>query len=208
MNEINKIHQQDGSERRQKRFVIEKDFQSRFTLKICLFAGGLVLAYGILILLMVRLNYEMLLQHAMMQMPTAIDTLKREYRTYSLLLVGVLVIVIPFLYGIGLLLTQKIAGPLIAVQKRLRDFGNGKKGVRLRLRDGDEFKNIESIFNFAMSSFDERQDIEIKNLELLKRFVREKNFDECERVIQSMIDLKNRPQIGGQSSQTPIPGEF
>lgn len=198
---------ESGFERRQSRFVIEKNFQNRFTLKICLFGGGLVLAYGVLVLFMIRLNYEMLLNHAMIQMPTSIDSLQREYRLYSVLLMLVLVLVIAFLYGVGLLLTQKIAGPLIAVQKRLRDFGNGKSGVRLRLRQKDEFKSIESIFNFAMEAHDQRQSAEIKELELAKRMLREKNTEEAERLIQKVIDSKKSPKEFGISSEIKIPGE-
>jgi hypothetical protein len=203
----NPIKKPTGFERRKSRFIVERNFQSRFTLKICMVAGGLVLIYGALVLFMIRLNYEMLINHALIQMPTTVETLQREFRLYSVLLVLVLVLVIAFLYGVGLLLSQKIAGPLIAVQKQLRDFGEGHTGVRLRLRQHDEFRNIETVFNFAMKSFDKRQAEEQKILEAAIRANREGHVQESERLIRNLLETRSSPKKAA-SDKVPIPGEI
>jgi len=145
-------------EKRKKRYVIEKDFQYRFTLKLCLVGGGLLITYGGLVLYMIRLNYEMLIHNALIQMPDVVSGLQHEFRLLSLLLVAVLVLVIAFLFGLGLLLTHQIAGPLLALQARLKDIANGKKGVRLRLRRGDEFQNIANAFNNAMDHIEQKSE--------------------------------------------------
>jgi nitrogen fixation/metabolism regulation signal transduction histidine kinase len=105
---------------------------------------------------MLKLNYEMLRDNALLQMPNAVPGLTREFRMYSLGFIGALILCIVVLFVFGLVMTQRIAGPLIALQRRLKDFADGKEGVRLRLRKDDEFHNLEAIFNMAMEAHDKR----------------------------------------------------
>jgi len=132
------------------RVVIERDFQFRFTLRICLIAGVILLVYGGIYLFIMNSNYDMLIGHAHVQMPYRAESLRREFRLFSLGLVAMMILLIGVFFVLGLVLTQRIVGPVVALRRCLRDVADGKKNVRLRLRQGDEFRNMEQLFNAAM----------------------------------------------------------
>jgi methyl-accepting chemotaxis protein len=146
----------DSNKRRTKNLVIEKQFQYRFALGVCIFGGLLLFSFGGMLLYVIKLNFDMLAQNALLQMPTALAELRREHRLLSLALLVVLIILIGILFALGLLLTHRIAGPLFALQNRLLEFGNGKRGVRLKIRKEDEFKKLEEVFNESMLKFEDR----------------------------------------------------
>jgi methyl-accepting chemotaxis protein len=150
------MNSQKSNQRRTKNLVIEKQFQYRFALGVCIFGGLLLFSFGGMLLYVIKLNFDMLAQNALLQMPTALAELRREHRLLSLALLVVLIVLIGILFALGLLLTHRIAGPLFALQNRLLEFGNGKRGVRLRLRKEDEFKKLEEVFNESMLKFEDR----------------------------------------------------
>ena len=142
--------------RRKRRLVIKGDFQYRFTLRACLIASLIFLTFGAVLLLLIKSNFDMLREDALIQMPAFVDALRREYRLISLSTVTVLVLMTAFQFGLGLLLSSRVAGPLHALKRRLRDFSEGRNPVRLRLRQSDEFRNLEEVFNRSMEAHEER----------------------------------------------------
>lgn len=143
-------------EKRRSRVVIERDFQYRVTLRICLIAGLMLVAFGTGLLFLVKLSYEMLVQNALLQMPEMVSSLQREFRLVSLGIVTAFIVMIGIMVGLGLVLTQRLAGPLYAFKRQLQAFSDGRSGVRLSLRLGDEFAGLAVTFNEAMERADER----------------------------------------------------
>lgn len=143
--------------RRKKRLVIERHFQYRLTLKICFAAAGIFLIFGGILMFLVKMNYEMLVQNALLQMPEMVTQLQREFRLISLALVTSFIIMVGIMFGLGLLLSQKLAGPIFALRRQLKEFADGKTGIRLSLRTGDEFMPLADTFNSAMESWEQRQ---------------------------------------------------
>lgn len=143
--------------RRQTALIIERDFQYRMTLRICLLASSVFLIFGSVLLFLVKINYETLIQDALIQMPDMVQALRREFRLLSLGMVTVLIVMVGVMFGLGLVLTNRIAGPLLALKRQLQNFAEGKSGVRLNLRAKDEFQNLQNVFNSAMESHDQRQ---------------------------------------------------
>jgi methyl-accepting chemotaxis protein len=151
--------------RRRLKIVVERDFQYRFTLKLCLLGGVVVIGFGVLFLFIMKLSYSTLLDTAIGKLPSQmIADLEREYRMIKYLVVAGLVAIIGALFGLGLVVSQKLAGPIVALQRRLRDFSEGKTGVRLTLRKDDEFQNIQTVFNSAMESFEDRYNQKIERV--------------------------------------------
>jgi len=144
-------------ERRHNRVVVDREFQFRFALQVCLVAGTLFLLFGGVLLLFIKMNYDMLREGALIQMPEMVEGLRREFRFVSLGTVTALIIMTACLFGLGLVLSERVAGPLFNLKRRLRDFADGKSPVRLRLRSNDEFRNLEDVFNSAMEIHDRRQ---------------------------------------------------
>jgi methyl-accepting chemotaxis protein len=144
-------------QRRKPRLVIEKDFQYRFTLKICLVNGFLITLFAGIFLFFINLNYDMLINGALRHLPETVVQLRREFRLIVALMLAALVALILLLFISGLYLTQQIAGPLFSLKSRLKEFADGKSKVRMHLRQSDEFHNLEELFNYAMERHEERR---------------------------------------------------
>ena len=150
------MKQSQGDERRRNRFVVEREFQFRYALKICSIGAIVLLIFGLSVLYLLKHNYDMLIESALLTMPSSVDGLQREFRMISLSFLGSLVLLVGVLFFFGILMTQRIAGPILSLKRRLYDFAQGESGVRLHLRQDDEFKNLELLFNTAMERYDER----------------------------------------------------
>lgn len=178
--------------RKQRVLVVEKDFQFRFTLKILLTNGLILLVFGGAILFVVRLNYEMLIRDALIQMPDMVSNLRHELRVLSLVVSLGLVLMLSLIFLTGLFLTQKIAGPLYAFKRRLKEFGSGNAGVRLKLRTGDELQSLEALFNESMEFYDEQLRFTRKELEELQVLVESKFGQEK---IQTLLQRLPTPKV-------------
>jgi methyl-accepting chemotaxis protein len=180
------------NERRNRRVIIEKDFQYRFTIKMCLIGGMLLIAYGGLVLYMLRISYEALRDNALLLMPDMVASLHREERLLSFLLIASLVLLIAFLFGLGLLLTHKIAGPLLQLQKRLYDFCEGKRGIRIHFRKNDDFHVIADSFNSAMEIYESRQEHLWRKLQDIAQSSTE---ERVKKQIESLIENEKKPAL-------------
>ena len=164
------------NQKRQPRLIIEKDFQLRFTLKICILNGVLFAVFAGVFLYFIGINYEMLIDGALQaysgSTQNPIADLQRERNFVASLVVGALIFMILILFISGLYLSQQVAGPLFSLKSRLREFAEGRPRVRMHLRRGDEFKNLEDIFNFAMEKHEERRSELQAKLEKLKGHIK------------------------------------
>ena len=90
--------------------------------------------------------------------------------------------------ALGLYLTQRVAGPLFALKRRLQEFTDGRMGVRLKLRTEDEFHELEESFNVAMESHDRRRaDLE-QALAVAEKLIRGNNPEAAIQKIQSLLE--------------------
>ncbi len=177
------------SQRRNRlKLVIEKDFQYRFTINMCLIAGLIFLLCGGILLLIVRMNYEAFIQYAVLQMPATVSQLERELRMLSLGLVAALLLMVSMLFGLGLMLTHRVAGPLYALKRRLEEFSEGQSGVRLNLRTKDEFHNLERVFNRAMEVHDLKQKETTLLLDTVLTKLRSQNAKDAESLVSKFVD--------------------
>lgn len=151
--------------RRSPRLVVDRNFQLRFAIRISLITGSILLLFTAFVLFFVKSNYDMLVREALIQMPDSAEVLMQEFRFLLFTVSTGLVVLIPTLFGIGLYLSKSVAGPVWALRRRLSEISNGRQGVRLRLRNGDELKSLELDFNSAIETL-ERQ-IPKKNPESL-----------------------------------------
>lgn len=135
--------------KRRKRILIEKDFQYRFTLKLCLISGLLFAVFTGISLFFIKLSYEMLIQSALIQMPEMVTKLRWEFRSLSMAMFVNWALFVGAIFAVGVLYTQRIAGPVYALRRKFQDFPKDLKLQRLRLRKGDEFRSLEVSYNHA-----------------------------------------------------------
>ena len=126
-----------------KKYWINHRFQLRYCLILVLCGAGLsavlgVYSYTYLRVALNELNGPSMFAHGM----TATSLLTSYITTLtivSLCFCGIL-------FGIGLILSHRIAGPLYAFERFLKDLLEGKDSS-LKLRAGDEFKQLETLAN-------------------------------------------------------------
>ncbi len=145
-----------NNRRNRVKLVLDKDFQYRFTLTLCLVAALLFAVFMGLTLFFNKLSYESLTQAAIVQRPDAVEELRWEFRMVSYSLVFSLVVFTTVLFFTALFLSRKIVGPLYAMKRRLQEIALGQEGVRLRLRTDDEFQDLAEVFNLAVESYDQK----------------------------------------------------
>jgi methyl-accepting chemotaxis protein len=144
-------------------------------------------------LLMMKLSYNALLDTALGKLPPyLIQEMQREFRIISTIVVAGIVMIIGILFGLGLVISQKLAGPIVALQKRLRDFSEGKKGVRLNLRKDDEFQNIQTVFNTAMESFEERYNQKLDKISEAYSDLLNKNSTSAESKLAKFLETEGK----------------
>jgi len=168
--------------------VIEKNFQYRFTINMCLIAGLVFMVCGGILLLVVRINYEALIKYAVLQMPGTVAQLERELRMLSLGLVAALILMVSMLFALGLVLTHRVAGPLYQLKRRLEEFSEGRHGVRLNLRTKDEFHNLERVFNKAMETHDLRQKETEQLIQGVLTKIRAQKTHDAESLLSSFVE--------------------
>lgn len=149
----------DRRNNRRRRFVIEREFQYRLTLRICMIASLVFLVFCGALLFIMRVNYEALVQNALLQMPEMVPQLQRDFRLSLTAIVSMLILMVSVIFGVGLILTQRLAGPLYALRRQLHGFSRGQRGVRLSLRSGDDFLPLAESFNQAMETHDKRMSL-------------------------------------------------
>jgi len=162
-----RLRRREGSEnmtttisphRRRKRLLIEKDFQYRFTLKLCLISGLLFAVFTAISLFFIRLSYEMLIQSALIQMPEMVTKLRWEFRSLSMAMFVTWALFVGAIFVVGVLYTQRIAGPVYALRRKLQDLSKDLKFHKLKFRQGDEFHSLEVSYNRAVETLEKHLD--------------------------------------------------
>ena len=179
--------------RRRINLIVDRDFQFRFSLKILLATGLVFFLFGGTFLFLIRLNYDMLIQDALIQMPDMVDSLRREFRLISYGMMGAFILMLSAIFLVSLYMSLQVAGPLYALRKRLKEFADGRSGLRLHLRNRDEFHSLEETFNLAMENHDLRQRILKENLDKCLKYIGNDEQDAAKQIIKELQkDLPNK----------------
>lgn len=104
-----------------------------------------------------------------------------------------ILIILPILFIFGIYFSHKIAGPLFRIEETLRVIGTGKLGFRVRLRKGDELKELETAVNDMIAGLEKIQAEEKKRVgslltELYQLFDQIHNLQQLPQDIRDKID--------------------
>ena len=69
------------------------------------------------------------------------------FNTVSWTVVLELIVLVPIVSWLGILLTHKIAGPLVRIRAALADMENGKFDIHIQLRKGDALVDLAEDIN-------------------------------------------------------------
>lgn len=176
------------SNKRRKKYLIEKDFQYRFTFKLCIIAGVLFACFTGLALFFIKLSYEMLIQNALLHMPEMVDKLRSEFSTLSLAIMGNWILFVGTIFVLGVIYTQKIAGPVFALKKRLLDLNATGSLDPIRLRQGDEFHSLANVYNRAMDTLKDKNESQLKKLKKIRSHLQKNSSDDALSLLNKTIE--------------------
>ena len=87
-------------------------------------------------------------------------------RNVNMALVMNLLFISPIIFIIGLLSSHKIAGPLYRIEKAITDISKGSIGLKIKLRRGDELKDLADVVNTLTDNL--RNSVDLSNESVLK----------------------------------------
>ena len=84
--------------------------------------------------------------------PQIYDFIMGEKRKILIYLIVLTCLLGSFLFFLGIVFTHKIAGPMMVIKRRMADVERGDFGAQVRLRKGDEFRDMADSFNNMLKS--------------------------------------------------------
>ena len=132
-------------------FIVNRPFQIRYSLLFTL--CGVLVAILFCAHIFYFLNeYLQVVIPDYADRPQVYDFIMSEKRKIILYLALLVSLLACFLFFMGIVLTHKIAGPIMVVKRRMADIERGDFGGQIKLRKGDEFKDLADSFNKMLNS--------------------------------------------------------
>ena len=79
--------------------------------------------------------------------PQIYDFVISEKRKIFIYLSVLILLLACFLFFMGIVITHKIVGPVMVIKRKINDVEQGDFGAYVKLRKGDEFKDLAEAFN-------------------------------------------------------------
>jgi methyl-accepting chemotaxis protein len=107
-------------------------------------------------------------------------------------------ILVVFVSLFSLILSHKIAGPVYRFEQSSKRIANGDLSLRIKLRQGDELKELADIFNKMTENLEM---FVVKDREVIDRVIDVINQVPMT-LRQDEIDEKDKKKVGGESRET------
>ncbi len=150
--------------RRRAKLFIARSFQIRYISLILVFMFAIVLLTGYTVYVTAWFMFGEKLAAVYPQ-----GLLLDIFRKVNLVLLLRLAIVTPLVIFIGLVLSNRIAGPIYHIKKYLKKISAGNYGNDLKLRKNDELQDIAESINKLVSKLRSKQDKRQEKLDVLKQ---------------------------------------
>ena len=127
-------------------FLIDKPFQVKYALFLTLCGGLIAVLFGAHIFYFLH-EYFKVFMPDYQNNPSAIQFVLTEQRSILIYLLILTFLVMSLLFFMGIIITHRIAGPVMVIRKKMEDLCGENFSVRVRLRKGDEFRTLADTFN-------------------------------------------------------------
>ena len=132
-------------------FIVDRPFQVKYSLLFTL--AGVLIAILFCAHIFYFLNeYLQIVIPDYLDRPQVYSFIMSEKRKIALYLIVLVSFLSCFLFFMGIVLTHKIAGPIMVIKRRMADIERGDFGAQIKLRRGDEFKDLADSFNKMLNS--------------------------------------------------------
>lgn len=138
-----------GFRDRRRKYLIEKDFQAKFVLRVCV---PIILTAFISAFIVYHFSSQStttVFEHSRLIIKPTTEFIKPALILggfISIILVGIATIVIMFFQS------HRIAGPLYKLESSLEKIADGDLSFDIHFRKGDEVKRLAEVFNMASKS--------------------------------------------------------
>ena len=136
-------------------FLIDRPFQIKYALFLSL-SGGLIAAlFGSHIFYFLH-EYFKVFMPDYQNNPSAIQFVLTEQKNILIYLAALTLLVMSLLFFIGIIVTHRMAGPVMVIRKKMEDLCADNFSARVRLRKGDEFVTLARTFNELAGHLDKK----------------------------------------------------
>ena len=141
---------------RRRLFIVDEPFQIKYSLLLGLSAFVVSLIVGIILYSHVDAMNNMIINSGIGGLnPEAIAILAYQQKLLLVKISAATVIITLIMFLVGVVLSNKISGPLFSIRRSLQEiFNKGDFSARFRIRKHDELKDLVADLNKAMERLD------------------------------------------------------
>ena len=166
---------------KRKKLLVDKKFQTKFILNVYIIIIILIILLGLLLLYLSSKEMSRSIY-------SKITTIKSTKEVLFPLFIKISFIVLIIGFAVAgfrfLVLSHKVAGPMLRFKRILKEFKNGDLTLEIRFRKKDELKDVAEIFSSAVKELNKK----IKRIKL--------NNEEIEKILsQNKIGKKELKKI-------------
>ena len=132
-------------------FIINRPFQFKYSLLLALMGVLIATLFSAHIFYFLN-EYLQVVIPDYIDHPQIYDFIMGEKKKLIVYLVVLTFLLASFLFFMGIVITHKIAGPIMVIKRKMADVERGDFGAQVRLRKGDEFKDLAESFNSMVAS--------------------------------------------------------
>jgi nitrogen fixation/metabolism regulation signal transduction histidine kinase len=136
-------------------FIVDRSFQLKYSIffaaigvLICLIMAGHVFYF-------VHENFDIFLPNYKSN-PNIMKLIMDDQKKIAIYLGALSFMLVSFMFFIGILITHRVAGPVMVVRRKMDDLANGDFNASVHLRNNDEFKELADSFNNMVVKLRER----------------------------------------------------
>lgn len=180
------------------KYFVQKSFQSKYTgyLVLCAFISAVIIGGPSYYFL--NQNYAIFIDLAYANSPELIQHLQREQSWVNAFLFAALLSLVVVQVYLGLRLTFRIVGPLLALQKHMKTVTKGNLTVEpLNIRTADEFHTLVETYNYLYKTLQAQNIQDVKFLNKIKQSIQDKDTLDT---VNNLIHEKTIQVIGSSSS--------
>ncbi len=154
---------------RRKQYLINQDFQLRYIGLLVGLASLLCLVFVVMTKHYIDLNLNPLIESGLISSPVVNDLIQIEKQFLNKNLLTVFLLVIGTLTVAGIFITHRIAGPLYALERRMKQITQeGMQNSSFHVRRTDEFQELAESFNEMMTSLQRKMDQQAEKIKMFE----------------------------------------
>ncbi len=157
---------------KRKHYFVDKKFQTKFIVNVLIIVLLIVILLSIFLVLVTSNEMGQSAYSKLLELKNTRQVILPVVVKVSMLVlfVGVIIVVVRFL-----LVSHRIAGPMIRFKRELKNLKNGDLTLNIRFRDGDEMQELAFLLTDAVKSMNNKVSDISKKINLLKKIVNNKN---------------------------------